>query len=140
MTPRVIVERLRHEEMAVQEEMTGIRQRLEALEQRLAELAITRRTISDLLEGDSDGQPLGTDEDGSAKAQQPSKGESSENAPNTEEDQAEHPERKPRGAVSQRMVMLVGSSDRPLRAREVAIALGKTEPTRGQVEASPCSS
>ncbi|AWZ07124.1 MULTISPECIES: hypothetical protein [unclassified Streptomyces] len=130
MAPDKLLQRLEWEQRVAREKLDAIRERLVALEERAAALAITRRMLTDLLGAESGaGEP--PTEFTSEGAQEPSTG------PQREERVAPPmPPGKPKGPVSRRIVTLVASADRPMRAREVTIALGRKDPTRSQVEAT----
>ncbi|WP_274915245.1 hypothetical protein [Streptomyces sp. WZ-12] len=120
------------EEDAARAELTGLQERLIALEERLTALSITRRTLTELLpappvdETSSAEEPPGS-ERGRPSTEQPS-------YPNRAQQTTS---RKAQGGLKgpedQKIVTLIASADRPLRAREVTIALGQ-EPSRSQVE------
>lgn len=133
MAPDKLLQRLEWEQRVTQEKVDAIRERLVALEERAAALAITRRTLTDLLGADPDpGEPstgaASDDGQGSSAADTPAGPQQQERvAPPS-------PRGKPKGPLSRRIVTLVASADRPMRAREVTIALGRKDPTRSQVE------
>lgn len=133
MAPDKLLQRLEQEQRVTQEKLDGIRERLVALEERAAALAITRRTLTDLLGAEPD--PGGPSTDASSDDGQESSGADKPADPQQEERVAPpSPQGMPKGPLSRRIVTLVASADRPLRAREVTIALGRKDPTRSQVE------
>lgn len=146
-----LFQRLDAEEGTVREALDHLRSEVACLEERLAHLAITRRTVQTLLADPTDTSRLqkhpvteqlpateadeGPAEDGEGCASSPSR------KPATPKSDRVPPQRRQRlhdrrelGPVSLRIVTLVSSADRPLRPKEVAIALGRTNPKRTQVE------
>lgn len=147
-----LFQRLDAEEGAVREALDHLRSEVACLEERLAHLAITRRTVQALLENPAgpsrpEEQPPATEQPSITEADEtpPEGGEGfasshSSDAVTPEPDRIP-PQRRQRphdrralGPVSLRIVTLVSSADRPLRPKEVAIALGRTNPKRTQVE------
>ncbi|MFI1101046.1 hypothetical protein [Streptomyces melanogenes] len=141
MSDSALFQRIKKEETAVQQEVEATRHRLAQLEERLAELAITRRTITGLIDAKETGAaepPRESPEPASASVKESpgsnaSGGEQAKPRKSTKPGSASP--RKPRGAQNQKLVILVASSDRPMRAKEIAIAVGKVNPSRSQVEA-----
>ncbi|MCX5297943.1 hypothetical protein OG898_15855 [Streptomyces sp. NBC_00193] len=133
MAPDVLLQRLEREQCVTQERVDAIRERLVALEERAAALAITRRTITDLFGAESAaGEPPGDDTSDTAR---PASGVDESVSPQQEERVTPSSMRGvPKGPLSRRIVTLVASADRPMRAREVTIALGRKDPSRSQVE------
>ncbi|MGW7572489.1 hypothetical protein [Streptomyces sp. NPDC054765] len=135
MAPDTVIQRLEREEETARAEMTALQGRLVALEERLAALSVTRRTLTELLEaapvtGETpSAEAHGSEQEPSSAKKRPEPGKAKQASPRREA------QRVPRGAVSQKIVTLVVSADRPLRAREVTIALGRKAPSRSQVEA-----
>ncbi|MFB6692988.1 hypothetical protein ACFCX3_20920 [Streptomyces virginiae] len=133
MAPEKLLQRLEWEKRVTQENLEAIRERLVALEERAAALAITRRTLTDLLGAEPAPGKLpicASSDDG----QGPSVAGTSA-SPHQEETVTPPGLRgKPKGSVSRRIATLVASADRPMRAREVTIALGRKNPSRSQVE------
>ncbi|MCP3820390.1 hypothetical protein NLX86_20505 [Streptomyces sp. A3M-1-3] len=117
----------------MQEQILQARIRADVLEGRLEALAITRRTVAELLDaesatdgsGDSDQESLLAGESPELPARTPAK----KAGPRVGPRQA-----RPLGPVSRKIVILLVSADRPLRAREVTIALGRKNPSRTQVQ------
>lgn len=133
MAPDKLLQRLEWEQRVTQEKLDAIRKRLIALEERAAALAITRRTLTDLLgaEPDPGMTPTGAASD---NGQGPSAADMPMGPQQEERVTPPSPQGKPKGPLSRRIVTLVASADRPMRAREVTIALGRKDPTRSQVE------
>ena len=141
-TARSVFERLQHEEAATREEAASVRRRLEELDERLNELTITRRTLAALF---SDGPclqgPVPEGHVSHAGTESPPAAQQTPEAAHLQAPQprqASRPEQAQRGGRrggnSQRIVVLVASADRPLRARDVTVALGMADPTRTQME------
>jgi hypothetical protein len=123
---------------------TDLRQQIEAMlsavstaKEQLANLVITRATLATLLPQDA--EPA----DGSAgPTPQPSTAEHNGHPRPAGGVRRPHRRRggepsasRPRvGVVSERILVLLASADRPLQAEDVAVALGYESPTRGQVE------
>ncbi|MFD7107046.1 hypothetical protein [Streptomyces celluloflavus] len=134
MTPDTVIQRLEREEETARAEMTALQERLVALEERLAALSVTRRMLTELFDA-----PPGADETSSAEApgseKEPSPSKKHSESGKAKQAGPHKTQGTPRGAVSQKIVTLIVSADRPLRAREVTIALGRSAPSRSQVEA-----
>lgn len=151
-----LFQRLDAEEGDVRKKLDRLRSEIVSLEERLAHLAITRRTAVQLLgdppadEAPSQAVTPETEEaveeqvDDSQTAPRPDEplpppgpvAEESASRSSRKEKRSTS-DRQPRlGPVSKKILLLVSSSDRPLRARDVAIALGHTNPKRTQVEST----
>ncbi|MBT2398692.1 hypothetical protein [Streptomyces sp. ISL-100] len=117
----------------MQEQILQARRRADALEGRLEALAITRRTVAELLDAESatDGSDDSDQESllAGGSPELPARKPAKKAGPRVGPRQA-----RPLGPVSQKIVTLVVSADRPLRAREVTIALGRKNPSRTQVK------
>jgi hypothetical protein len=147
-----LFQRLDAEEGAVREALDRLRSEVARLEEHLAHLAITRRTVQALLENPtgssrSEEQPPATEqppapktddataEDGEGFTSFPSSDATAPRADRVPPQRCRRShDRRELGPVSVRIVTLVSSADRPLRPKEVAIALGRTNPKRTQVE------
>jgi hypothetical protein len=147
-----LFQRLDAEEGTVREALDRLRDEVARLEERLAHLAITRRTVQALLEdptgsSSSGEQPptaeqppaLETDdepaEDGGGFTYSPSLDTTAPGSGRVPPQRRRRShDRRELGPVSVRIVTLVSSADRPLRPKEVAIALGRTNPKRTQIE------
>ncbi|WP_405204503.1 hypothetical protein OG795_18535 [[Kitasatospora] papulosa] len=151
MSSETLFQRLDTEERDVREKLERLRGEIVGHEERLAHLAITRRTAVQLLGEPAAEEPTGQEDE--PKTHEPT-GEASESAQAAPADEDFFPPPGPRptpgkgestasgshasqarlGPVSKKILLLVSSSDRPLRARDVAIALGHKDPKRTQVE------
>lgn len=146
-----LFQRLDAEESVVRETLDRLRSEVARLEERLTHLAITRRTVQALLENPTgpscpEEHPATERSPGTEADEGPAEGgEDSASSPSSEtatpRGDRVPPQRRQRphdrhelGPVSHRIVTLVSSADRPLRPKEVAIALGRTNPKRTQVE------
>lgn len=146
-----LFQRLDAEEGAVREALDNLRSEVACLEERLAHLAITRRTVQALLADPTDTSrseehpateqlPVteadgGLAEDGEGSASSLSQEPATPRSDRVPPQRRQRPhDRRELGPVSLRIVTLVSSADRPLRPKEVAIALGRTNPKRTQVE------
>jgi len=149
VTGEALLMRLDAEEGSVRETLERLRDEVARLEERLAHLTITRQTVQTLLSDTTTGPPPGAAPTRPRSKQLPPA--VTENEALTEEAPAGTPrmdragrlseqkttsraESHSLGPVSSRIVTLVSTADRPLRAKEVTLALGRVNPKRTQVE------
>ncbi|MEV6568398.1 hypothetical protein [Streptomyces kronopolitis] len=149
MTDNTLLRRLDAEESGVRSRLERLRSEVAQLEEELAHLAITRRTVEKLLTDDVSATDL------RGAAQEQSARQAEEGPPDTIDPRADEdvsrlravsPERqteetvppeaspRPLGPVSAKIRVLVSSADRPMTAKDVTQALGRNSEKRTSVE------
>lgn len=133
MAPDMLFQRLDQEGDAVQAQILQARERAEELERRLEALTITRCTLAEIMETEPHG------EKSADRSQKPHPGEkpagpSARKRAKRTRPSVGKPQTRPLGPLSRQIVTLLATADRPLRAREVTIALGRKNPSRTQVQ------
>lgn len=145
--------RLDAEEHAARELVARLRAEIAEAEERLAELAITRRTAAQLLEGAPPGKPTasegsaeGRDEghtqsstDGASESTESDAGSAPGGQPGTRQRRRADKQQGPQHSgqlteLNRKVVTLVGSTDRPMSPKDVVIPLVDKSAPRAEIE------
>ncbi|WP_143121015.1 hypothetical protein [Streptosporangium canum] len=121
-----LLERLAADEAATRQRLTDLREQVTALEERLSELLIAQKVVAPLLTQRSAAEGAAQDQSDQEKPSTPPEADAEPAGPLADA-LLELPE------VDRRVVLAMASAGRPLRAREVAQALGEPD-IRGRVE------